>query len=477
MLRFRRQRFFFALSLVFLIPVLFTSSAFSGERSADCRDSGSSLSVDDLPADQSPSICSVMIKGNAHYSSAFVRKWLSGAVTNGRLDRSGLMRAVMLLNDLPDLDVFASLAPVAGKAAYDLIVTVRDRRNVHLKLGYDNFGTLSSGENRMTYEFSLSSLLSCGDLLLLKWIDPFGGRASSPQYYTTYSLPVNRRGTRMSLAVSSIDTMIPGELSGEDMEGLDTYEILRNSQIYTLSFSSPLERTISISSNVVGGFSAKHYGERKWGGLIDTSDEVRFLFWGFNREEKHGPLRLSYSLMASQGLGTIFGGMDEYTADTRREMISGRYSKLSGSMTIRQNLGKRDFFNIRGTGQISNSRLATSEEIPVGGPDSVRGYARNEFRGDEGFFMNLEYHHQLIKGKDGRRPLEVLAFYDFGQVRTINTMEDERREVSLHGAGLGLRATAGPSTDIRLDFGWPIEPPANRAHRNPYIYTQMTIRL
>ncbi|MGV8125042.1 MAG: ShlB/FhaC/HecB family hemolysin secretion/activation protein [Candidatus Xenobiia bacterium LiM19] len=475
--RFRRKRFLITLSLMFL-AVLSLISAAQGDENAAVRPKGNSaLSIEELPSGVKPVINSIVIKGNSHYRQSFLRRWLESAIVNGTLNRSAFKRSMMLINDLPDLEAEASFIPSAQHAAYDLILNVLDRRNVHFRFTCDNFGTVSSGENRLIYEMSLSSLLSNGDNLMMKLIDPIGGRNSNSQYYVTYSVPINTRGTRMSLAASSIDTMIPSSPDQDEMESFDAYELIRNSEIYTLLFTSPVECSRYLSSSVISGITAKHYGEHRKENLFNTDDEVRFLFFGFNREEKHGPLRLNYSLQVSQGLGTLLGGMDDEYLYSRREMVSGRYTRLSGSFQARQNLGKRDYFNLRGAGQISNSRLAISEEFPIGGADSVRGYAKNEYRGDDGFYMNVEYHHQLTASGNRKNPLEAVLFYDFGSVRTIDTLEDELSKKNLQGAGLGFRIGAGSSTDIRLDCGWPLEPPTNRLKRNPYIYTQMTIRL
>ncbi len=475
--RFLGKRFLVALPLVFLAMVFLISAAYCDKKATVPAKGDAARSIKDLPAGAKPVINSIVIRGNSHYRRSFLLKWLETSVVNGALHRSAFKRAMMLLNDLPDLEVKASFTPSAQQGAYDIILSVLDRKNTHFRLGYDNFGTVSSGENRLFYELSLSSLLSCGDNLTMKLIDPIGARASTSQYYATYSVPVNTGGTRMSVAVSSIDTMIPGSQDEEEMEGFDSNELIRNSEIYTLSFTSPLERAVSLSSNVTCGLTAKHYGERRRYNLFDTDDEVRFLFWGFNREEKHGPLRLNYSLLASQGLGTFLGGMEDESPFSRREMVASRYTKLNGSSQIRQTLGHGNCLNLRAAGQLSNLRLPRSEEFPIGGPDSVRGYARNEYRGDNGFYMNVEYRHQLIAPRGKKSPLEAVLFYDFGSVRVINPMDDELHEMNLHGAGVGFRIEAGPSTDIRLDCGWPLDPPTNRLNRNPHIYTQMTIKL
>jgi hemolysin activation/secretion protein len=463
------------LCFIVLAIALFSSAVHGGEPAPESSKAVTPLTVEQLPTGTEPRINSVIIRGNAHYREAFLEKRIEAALDHGILKRAAFSRMIMLLNSLPDFEAKASLVP-SPPQGYDLILSVDDRKNTHFRLGYDNFGTVSSGENRMIYELGRSSLMSCGDLLLLKLIEPLGVKSATSQYYVTYSLPLSVTGARMSIAASSIDTLIPGTPSEEEMEGLEGYELIRNSEIYTLSFFSPLERARALSSDMICGFTTKHYGEHQRSSELDTDDEVRFFFLGFNREEKHGPLSLSYSMLASQGVGTFFGGMADNSPLSRREEVYGKYTKLNGSFLLRQALGKRSSLNIRGAGQISNSRLAISEEFPIGGPDSVRGYAKNEYRGDDGFYMNVEYRHQLLPPRGKKSPLEALLFYDLGSVKVINPLLDERPQVSLRGGGLGFRIAAGPSTDIRLDCGWPLNPPVNRQQRNPYLYTQMTIK-
>jgi len=132
-----------------------------------------------------------------------------------------------------------------------------------------------------------------------------------------------------------------------------------------------------------------------------------------------------------------FGGLDF----TRWSINVAKFFRVSerGIMALHVNYGVFD--------RDPNVSIKTfeSEEFPMGGVSSLRGYKELDFRGPRRLLLNLEYRHLLT------RDIQGALFYDLGQI-----FDDE---VSLdfakynHGVGFGFRFITGLAP-FRLDFGW-----------------------
>jgi hemolysin activation/secretion protein len=116
----------------------------------------------------------------------------------------------------------------------------------------------------------------------------------------------------------------------------------------------------------------------------------------------------------------------------------------------------------KGQGQISNENLLASEQIGVGGYDTVRGFEQRVVRADEGFWATAEiYTPPISLGRMGNwenesDELRFLAFYDGALVSNVNRLPMEPNQVGLQSVGVGLRWRYSDWFRLRLDYGWPV---------------------
>jgi hemolysin activation/secretion protein len=114
--------------------------------------------------------------------------------------------------------------------------------------------------------------------------------------------------------------------------------------------------------------------------------------------------------------------------------------------------------------QIADENLLPSEQLGLGGSESVRGYDERAVNGDEGILFSEEYRtpsFSLAKLFNGRESLwndttQLGVFFDYGDTFNVHKVGSGPASAQLESMGLGLHTLAGPDTNFRLDlnYGW-----------------------
>jgi hemolysin activation/secretion protein len=107
--------------------------------------------------------------------------------------------------------------------------------------------------------------------------------------------------------------------------------------------------------------------------------------------------------------------------------------------------------NLRGTAQLASGALIPTEQLGLGGHDTIRGYEERILLADSGYSFSTEIHTPSFHFGNGlleNSSLHALAFLDHG----LGWREGEGTQ-SLTSLGLGLRLQVDDTATIRLDFG------------------------
>lgn len=107
------------------------------------------------------------------------------------------------------------------------------------------------------------------------------------------------------------------------------------------------------------------------------------------------------------------------------------------------------------TAQLSNQSLLPSEELGIGGYNTVRGYEERELNADDGVIVTTELY--LPKMTFIRKPfqdrLSFLLFADYGFAHYNHRLPKEAQSAHLLGAGPGLRYMMENYFSVRIDWG------------------------
>jgi hemolysin activation/secretion protein len=407
----------------------------------------------------------VRVEGNKHYSTDLIKWLFSSSMQKGVLKEDKLQRSLLLMNEYEDLEVKAFIERGKAEDLTDITLKVKDENPVYMGIEYNNFGNPYIGDNRTGLHFSFGDLTGWADSLYLRGIAQFNSTSNTPFFQAGYTRPINRNSTKATIYYANSDVIMGRDLSILEIRGA--------AQLYGFLVSQPLQRSLSEKTNFTFGFGSKSVKNYYFTSIPTTRDEVRAVSLGYTGDWTSSSSRNFLNLTASQGLGQAFGGMTNDDPLASRYLADNTFTKLNLDLLRIQKMGGRSFLVLRGSGQYSTEPLVVSEQFPLGGPDSVRGYQQSEFLGDSGYALSAEYRFPLQKTKTS---FQGALFIDYGTVNLRLPQPGEVGTQSLSGYGAGLRWSLDKDTWARVDWGWPISPPKNVLNRQPVFYGQVVTR-
>ena len=341
-----------------------------------------------------------------------------------------LERSLLLLSDMPGVEVKSTLKPGASIGATDLLVDVQSGPLLSGSVDADNYGSRFTGEYRLAGTLNVNSPLGLGDRLSLRAM----GSDEAQQYgRIAYQLPIGPWATQVGVSYSDMDYEL-----AEDFDDLKAYGNARITSLYT---SQPLVRSRDFSLYVQVQYDDKRLKDNI--DLYDTKSDKRSrvliaTLSGDGRDNLLGGGVNSFALAWSQGSLNIDGEEnqrnDDLTAGTQ-----GRFHKFNPSLVRLQRLTDRVSLYSQLQGQWADGNLDSSEKISLGGVYGVRAYPQGEASGDQGWLANLELRYAPTDA------WQLSTFLDHGAVRVNkNVWSDGENHRSLSAAGVGARwATRG----------------------------------
>ena len=338
----------------------------------------------------------------------------------------------------------------------DLVLQEKERFPLSVFGGYDDSGTPVTGNNRL--------------MAGLTWGNVFGGDGQfNYQYMADPAFKWFRAHSAslvqplpwrhiMTVLGSYADThgnvAPPFDLSGFNWQTSMRYEV----PLPKLSSTR-----LSYQEAVVAGFDFKRSnnnlafgGVQVFGAMTDAAQ------WslGYNSSLKDpwGATSLRATLLYSPGRWTDNDTDNAY--QLARAGATARYTygriELNRTTTL-----PWDFMLVsQFTFQRSDSNLLASEQLGLGGYDTIRGYDTRIVNGDQGYIISNElrtppmnvltlFHIKRIDDK-----LQFLGFFDYGSVSNRDLLEGEQARTVLAGIGPGVRYAVSSNLSLRGDYGW-----------------------
>ena len=372
--------------------------------------------------------------GDVRLKDVVVKKTLSSALpADGLIREANLERSLLLLNDLPGIDVRSTLSPGAAVGASLLAVDVKEGPLVSGNVDFDNYGNKFSGEYRLGTTLNLNDPSGHGDLLFLR---AMVSSASGIRYGRFgYQLPVGTSGLKVGAAFADMDYELSGEFSALDAHG--------DAKIASLNALYPLIRGRNLNIYTTATYDDKRFFNSTIAGTT-SNKRIHVATLGINGDSmdfKGGGGVNTFSLTFFTGSLNLDGWAPDRAADDATVRTDGQYTKVTYSLARLQKLVGPTSLYAEFSGQLASKNLDSSEKFTLGGPQGVRAYPQGEAAGDEGMLLNLELRYEVSQS------LQLAAFVDHGKIclhrdewidwQGNNTRIDNRYELS--GYGLGLR--------------------------------------
>jgi hemolysin activation/secretion protein len=364
---------------------------------------------------------------------------LSGEIVAAR----PLERRLLLLSDVPGVDVQSTLTPGASVGTSDLIVDVNPGRRVTGVIEADNAGNRYTGAYRGGATVNFNNPTGLGDVLTLRGLSSFSGLS-----YVRASYQAQVYSATIGVAYSALWYELGREFSALKADG--------TARIASVYGSYPLIRSYDNNLYAVLAFDAKTFEDRTGVPFSDTDKSARVVVAGLHGDHHDnvgGGGWTYYSISAA------FGELDIETpaalaVDAASARSNGNYNKFAFEAARLQTLTGPVSLYARVRGQVASKNLDVSEKMELGGAYAVRAYPEGEAYGDEGYVASLEA-RLMLPGWSERLPghMQLFAFVDTGHI-TVNDSPwvSGSNSRTLSATGLGVTWTDDNDFMLRVTY-------------------------
>lgn len=267
----------------------------------------------------------------------------------------------------------------------------------------------------------------------------------------SYVLPVFDSGQRLALYAVS---------SASQIATAGTFNIVGNGNIWGARLVSPIKGSQNYSHTVTAGLDYKDFGEdlSLLGADTATKTPISYLpfsvQYGGNYRDQDSIL--SFDLGLSFAIRGLLSKQQQF--EDKRFLSRSNFIFLNGGLNYRRNLPWGMELAARLAAQISDSPLISNEQFAIGGSKSVRGYYESHALADDGVTASLELYSPRLVPADWEdvNSLRALVFIDGGSGWIMDALPGSRQQMSLAGAGAGLRFELLKHLQGEFDFAMPL---------------------
>jgi hemolysin activation/secretion protein len=304
----------------------------------------------------------IIINNQARMGDERLKKMTAGLKAGDVVTKRELERVLLLINDLPGMEVKGTLAPGKTEGTTELTLNITDTDQYSGSAYADNHGNRFTGAVRGGLSVGVQNLTHSGDALQI------GGQHSSGDglkgLNLGYNLPVGFRGARAALDYSRVDYTL-----GKDFAALDAGG---DSTVAGLTLSYPWKR--SRAANLYGTFGCdyKDLNDEMIGSEKPKTDRIWKLGLNGNYSDRWRGVN-QYALTWSHGDLSI-DNANEADLDSKSSKTAGAFNKLELNYRRGRQLNSKYSLDMQLSGQLSDGNLDSSEKFYLGGADGVRTY-------------------------------------------------------------------------------------------------------
>ncbi|MBX7065971.1 MAG: hypothetical protein K1X28_01950 [Parachlamydiales bacterium] len=412
---------------------------------------------------------SVTFVGNQHFSDKLLSKYFrSHEGDEIRLDR--ITSDLSWMNRNPYRRTGAVLSPGNSPGTTDIELITQDRTPFSVYYGWDDRGNDSIGLYRQFAGFSWGKFFGTDQTLAFQFTNS-AWNSHLLAYFVDYEAPLPWR---------HLLSIYGGYSEVRSKKFADFFHNRGKTASSSLRYTIP----VTWSENAIHEFSFGSDYKFTNNNLLFSEtplfskDTALFQFslsWSMDFKPTNGKTFFWIELFGSPFTNTLpHQTKDEY--DSLRPFAKVRY--LYGQAEFEKNwILPREFcLRFRALGQAATTNLLPSEQLGLGGADTVRGYRERIFNADAGAIANLELSFPTFsflkrlcsfcnacspcsfipeiptpKAMD-RMSLYLFADYAYGCV--YHKVVDSAKSESLIGIGPGLKYAMDPYLNIQVDWGF-----------------------
>jgi len=416
----------------------------------------------------------ILVKGNRYFKTALYRNKI--VLKKGEpFDYEALRKGLSKINQLPDRNAKAVLAPGKEPGTTDVVVEAKDRLPIHIGLDWDNYGSRYVDKDRVRTTLTHNNLLGLDDVLTFQY------QLSEGENYRLlllrYLFPLSES---LKLGFFAADSKIDLRQEFED----ENQNARGKSRLYSIYLAQSLINKESLNLNFNLGFDYKDTFNFQ-GGLETSRDRMRVIKTSLDLDLTDALGRTIVDNEVSFGIGSIMGGLKKLDARSSRIGAGGEFFKDNLGLLRLQKLPFNSTLLWKNQFQFTPDILTSAEQFQTGGIINVRGYPAAEVVGDRGYSMTWEWSMPPYPiSKNIKVPfskaklydaLRIVTFYDWANTHLKRPTATEEKNKTLRAAGCGLRFNLPEDFSVRLEFAWPLDnTPSDNDHMHAWTEVSKT---
>jgi hemolysin activation/secretion protein len=376
------------------------------------------------------------------------------------LDSTRLNEDLNWLNNNPFRQVDATFRPGDKLGLTDVELQVQDRLPFRPYFGYEDSGIQNAGPNRLLTGFNWGNAF-------------FLDHQLNYQYVTDYSLDLLQAHSASYIAPLPWRHILTlyGSYVEDKANFPDTGTTGQGRSWQTSArYSVPLPSVSGLKGyrhEASVGFDFKRANNNllSGGSTVNESDtDIAQFTFGYSALMPDAFGRTTLGLEGYYSPGDLVGRNSD--ADFNKLRTGAQANYVYGRLNLeRVTRIPYDFaWVLRLWGQLANERLLPSEELALGGYNTIRGYDESVALGDNGWIVNNELRTpplvlgNLLELPGGQDQLQFLAFCDCGGERVIDEQPADGANPNkfLCSVGAGLRYSISHNFSLRFDYGFPL---------------------
>jgi len=374
----------------------------------------------------------VTLTNKSHVTDSLLESTLAPLHGGEVIEQSEMDHVLLLLSDVPKIEVNAVIKPGEGVGTSDLDVTTLAGPRLTGVASVDDYGNRYTGRERLAGSVSLIDPLDHGDFLTLSGLTS-GDRLNYAR--ASYEVTLNGLGTRVGGAYSALHYFL-----GDGLVALDAHGTAGVGSVWA---KQPLMRSEAVNLYAQVQYDALRLRDEIGASTIETYRHLNDFTASLTGDARDALWAGGVSTLdlGVSGGNVVFDNDAAQAADAASARTRGGYTKVNLNLARLQKLSASNGLYLSFAGQWTADNLDSSQKMIAGGPYTVRSYDLGVVSGDTGYLGTAEFQHDLGAWCG---QWQAATFIDSEHVVINKTpWVPGPNSANLSGAGLGLN-WAGP---------------------------------